>query len=95
MKLTKKMILESILMGIEEQTQELRNMFDAEKSDDATFEKICELEDLMHDFKLSLDLKDEMNIESMKCVQVHEDVITTIQKLSKIVDLEKGNKNHE
>ncbi|MGL9749505.1 hypothetical protein [Enterococcus sp. DIV0170] len=95
MKLTKKMNLKAILMEIEEQTIELRNMFDDEKSDDAVFEHICVIEDLMHDFKLSLDLKDEMNIESMKCVQVHEDVITTIQKLSKILDLEKGNKNHE
>lgn len=95
MKLTKKMNLKAILMEIEEQTIELRNMFDDEKSDDAVFEKICEIEDLMHDFKLSLDLKDEMNIESMKCVQVHEDVITTIQKLSKILDLEKENKEYE
>ena len=95
MKLTKKMNLQATLMEVEEQILELRNLFDDERSDDTAFEKVCEIEDLLHDFKLSLDLKDEMNIESMKCVQVHEDVITTIQKLSKILDLEKGNKNHE
>lgn len=89
------MNLQDILMEIEEQTIELRNLFEDEKSDDAAFEKICEIEDLMHDFKLSLDLKDEMNIKSMKYVQVHEDVVTTIQKLTKILDLEKGNNNHE
>ncbi|MHC5269666.1 hypothetical protein ACYSNO_10840 [Enterococcus sp. LJL98] len=76
--LSKSENLEMYLGMIEETLSELQEDFTSNKTDDELFSKVSDIEDFLHDFKLTLDPEKEIHKQSLLMVSVPEELLRKV-----------------